>query len=175
MLHSCGWGTLRYSNAFELTIQRACVLQECLLGSGVLCFGHKQLVWGCNELCVFEMFPEGLPPGVPRNMRQQSHARVSAMAPKSGLITKEREREALGIWRSMVTLYRSSHLTFGTEKLRALAGIVKHIQPPLFGNTYMGTWLDFIVLLLLWYCLRGNGSRILPRPVERRAPTWSWA
>jgi hypothetical protein len=72
-------------------------------------------------------------------------------------------------------LYTSSNLTFKTDKLPALAGIVKHIQP-LFGNTYhVGIWKYSIILLLGWYCFSGSGRGILLRLVEYRAPTWSWA
>jgi hypothetical protein len=74
-----------------------------------------------------------------------------------------------------LSLYTRSNLTFGTDKLTALGGIVKHIQP-LFGNTYhVGIWKDSVILLLGWYCFSGSWRRILPRPVEYRAPTWSWA
>jgi hypothetical protein len=150
------------------------VLQERLLAPRVLHFGRKQLFWECNELCASETFPDGLPSGEPQYKEERFGARISAIAPKSGLITKEHEREALEIWRSILSRYTSSNLTFGGDKLPALAGIVKHIQP-LFGNTYLvGIWKDNIILLLGWYCFSRSWRRILPRPVENRAPSWSW-
>lgn len=151
------------------------MLQERLLAPRVLHFGRKQLFWECNELCASETFPDGQPPGGIQNGTQQIRARISAMVPKSESITKGHEREVLEIWRSILFLYTRSNLTFGTDKLRALAGIVKHIQP-LFGNTYrVGIWKDSIILLLGWYCFSGSLRRLLPRPVEYRAPTWSWS
>jgi hypothetical protein len=155
------------------------VLQERLLAPRVLHFGCKQLFWECNELCASETFPDGQPPRVSQYDTvidtQQVRARICAIAPKSGSITKGHEREALEIWRSILSLYTRSNLTFGTDKLTALGGIVKHIQP-LFGNTYhVGIWKDSVILLLGWYCFSGSWRRILPRPVEYRAPTWSWA
>lgn len=136
-------------------------------------------------MCASETFPDGLAPRVPQNIKrfpceiprvpenikQQFYTRISAIASKSELITKEQEREVLRIWRSILTQYTSKNLTFGTNKLPALAGIVKHIQP-LFRNTYLtGIWKDSIILLLRWYCFSRNRRRILPRLGEYRAPT----
>jgi hypothetical protein len=151
------------------------VLQERLLAPRILYFGRKQLFWECNELCASETFPDGQPLGAAPYHTQQIRARIRAIAQKSGSITKGHEREALEIWRSILSLYTRSNLTRGTDKLPALAGIVKHIQP-LFGNTYhVGIWKDSIILLLGWYCFSGSWRPTLPRPVEYRAPTWSWA
>ena len=138
-------------------------------------FGRKQLFWECNELCASETFPDGLPPGVPKYGSQRIRTRISAITPNSGPITKGPEREALEIWRSILSLYTRLNLTFGTDKLPALAGIVKHMQPLLGSAYHIGIWKDSATLLLGWYCVSGNQRRILPRPVEYRAPTWSWA
>jgi len=151
------------------------VLQERLLAPRVLHFGRKQLFWECNELYASETLPDGQTPKVTQIHTQQIRARIHAMTSKSESITKGHERKALEIWRSILSLYTSSNLTYGTDKLPALAGIVKHFQP-LFGDTYhLGIWKDSIVLLLGWYCFSGSWQPLLPRPVEYRAPTWSWA
>lgn len=128
-------------------------------------------------MCASETFSDGLPPGVTQYNTQQIRAKISATALKSESITKGHKREALEIWRSILSLYTSRNLTFGTDKLPALAGIVEHIQH-LFGNTYnLGIWMDkdSIILLLGWYCISVSGRPMLPRPAEYRAPTWSWA
>jgi hypothetical protein len=149
------------------------VLQERLLAPRVLHFGRKQLFWECNELCASETFPDGQPPGGTHYDTQKIRTRIHAAVPESESTTKGHDQEALEIWRFILSSYTSLNLTFGTDKLPALAGIVKHIQP-LFGNTYYaGIWKDSSILLLGWYCIGGSTRR--PRPVEYRAPTWSWA
>jgi hypothetical protein len=68
-------------------------------------------------------------------------------------------------------LRKDSGLTYGSDKLPAIAGIAKHFQRE-SSHTYVGgMWIEHIPLgSLLW-----RTSQCLPRPSFRGAPTWSWA
>jgi hypothetical protein len=79
--------------------------------------------------------------------------------------------EEVRVWYSIVEAYTKASLTVTSDKLPALSGIAKYFQP-IFGDTYLaGIWRDHIQISLGWYCT----GRLLPRPEEFRAPTWSWA
>lgn len=91
-------------------------------------------------------------------------------------------------WYEVVKLYSRGNLTFESDKLVALSGIVEEIQKAI-GHTYMaGLWKQHLLTDLLWYAMEGPGRRlqrksglhITATQAESdtrftHAPTWSWA
>lgn len=98
-------------------------------------------------------------------------------------------------WYEIVEPYSRGKLTFSSDKLVALSGIVKEIQAST-GYTYLaGLWKEHLVTDLVWFAVEGPGRRLintsLTKPAEdhgknssveadsttstKLAPTWSWA
>lgn len=75
--------------------------------------------------------------------------------------------------------YSATFLTIPTDKLVAISGLAKSFAC-ITGDTYLaGMWRKDLEVDLLWYNRHiphlPRGSRLGSRPIEWRAPTWSWA
>jgi hypothetical protein len=68
--------------------------------------------------------------------------------------------------------YSQTDLTFPGDKLIALSGIAKYIMPLVNAKYVAGMWQEHLEKTLLW---RVYGLIPSSRPVEYRAPSWSWA
>jgi len=85
---------------------------------------------------------------------------------------------AYNIWERIVEAYTACQLTKAEDKLIALSGIAKHMQPILGNDEYLaGLWRKFLPSQLLWTVNHGRQSNHEPslRPEVYRAPSWSWA
>jgi hypothetical protein len=74
------------------------------------------------------------------------------------------------MWHGIVASYTGLQLTFGHDRLPALAGLAKQFQDYKRGKYLAGLWEDTLVEDLLWHIDFPSA-----RPEEWRAPTWSWA
>lgn len=84
-------------------------------------------------------------------------------------------REALEQWKDAVTLYSSGTLTYGSDRLPAIAGLAKYVYSLVPGSTikYLaGHWGLDLVSSLLWYKVGPGLSS--SRLEQYRAPSWSW-
>ncbi len=161
--------------------RRAWVLQERLLAPRVLHFGKKQLLWECNELRACEVYPRGMratdifgDDSYSDKYLKKSFTAILQRGPDNAL-TSSQMREA---WRDLVQHYTKCNLTMSADKLVAISGIVKRLQP-LFNTDYLaGLWRDNLLEQMLWYVDSYDGERRFlaeeKRP-EYRAPSWSWA
>jgi hypothetical protein len=85
-----------------------------------------------------------------------------------------RERRPLSeIWNTIVTLYTSTKLSFGKDKLVAISGIAQQVHEESQDQYLAELWRKDIELQLLW--VQQWPGRRLPRGSEYRAPSWSWA
>jgi hypothetical protein len=62
-------------------------------------------------------------------------------------------------------------LTRDTDKLAALSGLAKQVQPSLSSKYIAGIWVENFSSSLLWQVVPGRVHR---RPSRYRGPTWSW-
>ena len=75
-------------------------------------------------------------------------------------------------WEELVLRYTSRSLTFFSDKLPALSGIARQIQPFLGPGYFAGLWEQDLPHGLFWEV----PTHVNPcRPAECNAPTWSWA
>ena len=154
--------------------RRAWVLQERLLAPRVLHFGKRQLLWECNELRACEIYPRGMMPAadpLSEGPSDEFLKRSLATVLQGGLdnsLTSQMHRA----WNGIVQHYTKCNLTMSKDKLVAISGIVKRLQP-LFKTDYLaGLWRHGLLEQLLWHVESYDQSR---RPLEYRAPSWSWA
>jgi hypothetical protein len=141
-----------YDYAIDQTTiaRRAWCLQERILAPSTLYFGRMQLVWECNTKLACECLPGDLDP------QQYS----------SNHVYKTRVRE---YWPVLMGVYSRCKLTFGKDKLIALAGVIRRLELETGDICFAGIWLKNIEWNLLWVIGRGS------RPDRYRAPSWSWA
>lgn len=140
-------------------LQRAWVVQERLLSPRTLHFTSSQLFWECNTVIASEAFPKALHPGF---LALQMSAVPSW--PKQPLGNCQ--------WHDIVELYSACKLTFGTDKLSAIAGVAREMQKACKGDYMAGLWAgEHLVWDLCWSSSEGYLAK---RPAYR-APTWSWA
>ncbi|KAF0317684.1 heterokaryon incompatibility protein, partial [Colletotrichum asianum] len=84
-------------------------------------------------------------------------------------------------WYTIVEEFSERSLTFGDDKLPALAGVASRFGSTKIGNSYIaGLWADEILKGLLWRARTSgpSGKEISPHlrlPAKPRAPSWSWA
>ncbi|KAL9564128.1 hypothetical protein ACKAV7_011635 [Fusarium commune] len=91
------------------------------------------------------------------------------------------EEEPSGFWNDFISKYTKARLTFSSDMLVALQGIVERITEAIRGSTknalepeyVAGLWRDDnFQQSLLWRPKEGSSAR---RPDYYRAPSWSWA
>lgn len=162
--------------------RRAWVVQERLLAPRVLHFGKRQLLWECNEFRACEVYPRGMPPLGPLEIFHSDSDKFlkESFRPllQGGLDNPLTSSQMHRAWNDLVQHYTNCNLTMSKDKLVAISGIVKRLQP-LFKTDYLaGLWRDNLLEQLLWHVEPSNkAKRFLAgekRP-EYRAPSWSWA
>jgi hypothetical protein len=75
-------------------------------------------------------------------------------------------------WHEMVEEYTMLHLTYASDLLPALSGVVKQMGEFRQGRYLAGLWEDNLVMDLIW---KTPLSQHPKRAKPWRAPTWSWA
>jgi len=73
-------------------------------------------------------------------------------------------------WHAVVNSHHNRSLTFGSDFLPSLSGIITHLQKCGAGECLAGLWKNKIFDELLWYV-----QKDFRRAQPYRAPTWSWA
>ena len=163
--------------------RRAWVLQERLLSPRVLHFGKKQLLWECNQLRACEFYPKGMPAmdctlfdvSITDRFLKESVTTILHGVSNNALTSSQMH----GAWNDIVQHYTKCNLTISKDKLVAISGVVKRLQP-LFKSDYLaGLWRDNLLEQLLWHVVDSyDGAKRFLAEEERpkyRAPSWSWA
>ena len=162
--------------------RRAWVLQERLLAPRVLHFGKRQLLWECNELRACEVYPRGMRAFDPLPIDDSTgdkFLKESLTTILQGNLDNALTSSQMHVlWDDLVQHYMKCNLTMSKDKLVAISGIVKRLQP-LFKTDYLaGLWRDDLLKQLLWQVESLVETRRFlageKRP-EYRAPSWSWA
>jgi hypothetical protein len=85
----------------------------------------------------------------------------------------------LPTWHSIIEDYASRLLTFPEDKLKAIAALADLYQTRHRHIYIAGLWKESLMHDLCWCIMPKNGEgqdqRLLPRPRQYRAPSWSWA
>ena len=156
--------------------KRAWVVQERFLPRRNLHFGIQMLYFECHEVNVCEAFPDDLPasfvgrPGC--NFKTDSASIYSPVREDRDLFN----RRWLNEWRKIGRAYMISDLTYASDKLVALSGVAEEFRLATDARYLAGLWKPYLAEQLLWVvhqCQRVDG-RPSARPLEYRAPSWSW-
>lgn len=151
---------------------RAWCLQEGILSPRSFRYGTFELAWTCRTRAACECTPEGV----------ETH-----YYPTLDLEKESQSALYYSWWQQIVQMYTSRALTYGKDRLPALSGLaleMKHVTQ----DTYLaGLWKNDLRSGLCWQRPSlSNPSplnqyrywpdhRLLTKPLENRAPSWSWA
>ena len=165
-------------------LSRAWVMQERLLSRRILYYGPKGLFWECHDLEANELLPFGGPKTAPSTsavltqghpdegyVYPQASAKDMWLLPELKTMDKINRNHFYLVWDHIVATYWASHLTYSSDILIALAGIVDILQQRT-GMTFIGgVWKEFLPLDLLWMA---DDERIRTTKLDS-FPSWSWA
>lgn len=140
-------------------LSRAWCFQEGVLSRRVVHFMDTGIIWECKQRLCDE---DGLDP---RWDREQ--VRLIAQV-------AEVQSNPHKFWFDCVEAYTKRDLTYGSDKLPALAGVAAKVQQYTKSTYVAGLWQDALVAGLCWTV---NSTKPKPDylPKEYRAPSWSWA
>ncbi|KAF4625468.1 hypothetical protein G7Y89_g12697 [Cudoniella acicularis] len=149
-----------FSNTSPL-LSRAWVYQERLLSPRVLHFMQEELVFECayGRSCECGYF-------------QSSRYDFSLKKSFTESIQKATKQLNQDHWYEVVYVYSKLKLTFGKDKLPALSGVAKLVNRQLKDVYLAGLWRSNLAKQLCWS--KPNGHQT-PKPLQWRAPSWSWA
>ena len=162
-------------------LKRAWTFQEHLLAPRVLQCTQSELIWECNSALCCEC--SYLQPG--DAFFKSAYAKATTTSKTKGLllvdedstsvpelITLSQTSDVKTHWEELVQRYSKRRLTFPSDKLPALSGIAKQLQPLLGPGYFAGLWEQDLLHGLFWEVQ----LRVYPRrTAEYTAPTWSWA
>ena len=162
--------------------RRAWVFQERLLAPRVLHFGKRQLLWECNELRACEVYPRGMRAtddyatyGSNTDKFLKESLTTILQGASDNTLTSSQMFET---WFELVHYYSKCNLTISGDKLVAISGIVKRLQPSFKTDYLAGLWRDYLLEQMLWhvdYDIEADRSLVGKERQEYRAPSWSWA
>lgn len=179
--------------------KRGWIMQERLLSQRILHFTKDQLHFTCCEMQASETWAEGHPIFQISKPFRTSRMVQDIILYKSSNLRAEDLAEAykltlnhpFGVWYWIAHTYTATDLTKATDKLVAISGVAKVIQPYVSEGPEeycAGIWRRSLPHALLWRAsLQGRSDPKLIRqqdnyPVESeewrkayQAPSWSWA
>ncbi|MCJ1401213.1 hypothetical protein MMC11_004425 [Xylographa trunciseda] len=184
-LNSRGW-VVQEVRSFQFSSRSNLLndFKQRVLAPRVLHFGSNQLYWECRALEACETFPKGIPNTLTGHRYKSLHPFDPAMQPVnpsadmlhwSGTITT-----AFHVWDRVVAAYTSGALSHSTDKLVAISGIARELQPLMNSRYLAGLWEAQLPRQLLWMAAGVPTARIKPSTIGHkimpyRAPSWSWA
>ncbi|KAK4505708.1 hypothetical protein PRZ48_003673 [Zasmidium cellare] len=158
-------------------LERAWVVQECLLSPRMLFFHEEELYFDCFAGRFREAYPDIAHRHHPQDSFERAQYNKIALNPSS---PAESEQSLVDIWFSVVHEYSLTQLSFQGDILPALSGLAKalgqrseEMEVPL-GNYAAGLWTDKdnFYKCLLWYA---TGKKKQYRfSCEETLPSWSW-
>jgi hypothetical protein len=160
-------GHLFRSNVNESFLSdRAWILQERVMSRRILHFGKDQLFWECRTTALAE---DG-------HLFQQEHLRKWLIDSQQVILgTSLTDLELHLRWAKLVEVYTARKLTKGKDKLTALSGIASIFGKRTQERYLAGLWKNSFHLNLLWQSDIKDPDERPARPLDYRAPSWSWA
>jgi hypothetical protein len=153
-------------------LTRGWIWQERFLSRRTIYLGLTQMVWECCECLWLESSGELVNHydslGIHHYCKRTHHSEK----PKNWhFVPDEPLRRWAFHWSNIVAGLTSAQLTYGSDKLAAIAGIAKSFENATSQTYIAGMWREQMSIgSLLW-----EVTECKPRPPFRGASTWSWA
>jgi hypothetical protein len=153
---------------------RAWTLQERILSRRILHFASTQLYWDCQHTFVSEnSVYASKQPTASNDPLRQSLRQLDFHGPDLPYHHPAFRWPAsiVGRWIELVSEFTRRELTYDSDALPALAGIVNRVAARTGDEFLAGIWRNTIYNELLWLALDAPHRE----PTSYRAPSWSWA
>lgn len=144
---------------------RGWALQEQLLSRRMVHFEMEEMFWECRTAILCQCM----------ELENQNDYTLDSTA--RGFMTNWKttlEHEMIAgnykMWQACVNQYMRRSLTFASDFLPALSGIITHLQERGLGRNLAGLWENILLHELAW-----KVSSVQIRTEPPRAPSWSWA
>jgi hypothetical protein len=150
---------------------RAWVVQERISSVRTLFFGESGLFWECTQTVASDSDPDGLldPPQV--NFKHNLH---EVLQPQKEFV--KRYIAFRNLWPRVLEQYTLCNLTYQTDKLVAIKGIIELVGEAMGWTNCMGLWVNVLKLDMAW---KSNVASATELETGGRAgngvPSWSWA
>jgi hypothetical protein len=148
----------------------------------------------CRTLTATETYPKGIPPQkkgvkpeITKQQKRQAFGSRDVSYPHSKDSGLQLGCQMQQLWRGIVNTYTQCSLTYPSDRLIALSGVVKFLEIVLSDEYCAGLWKSRLVTELAWRCSRDEFMQVYtyddmytskaPQnfPTPYRAPSWSWA
>ena len=170
---------------------RSWVLQERMLSPRTLYYGPKGLHWECDECYANEIYPQGRSSasiktdtrdnealsGLGIHINASDHSLkldIIKLGPMTTLIDVFEEttyiRHFYQVWNNLLVSYTKMKLSFPSDILRALSGLISLIEQSTGLTSVTGHWKELLPFDLLWLNASPDHSSKAPEYA-----TWSWA
>lgn len=169
---------------------RGWCLQEQALSPRILSYGKDGLYWECVTTYASEWSPEGITP----DSRSGDNEYIHVLRKEAAGIAKEdrnrRFENKYHAWHLLAQDYSRRKLTYDSDKVVALSGIIKNLSEPKKDSCHFGVWEKLLWRDLLWLVYTKNtilksfhgswgtlppmgppGQRL---SLETDIPSWSW-
>lgn len=170
--------------------------QERMMSPRVLHFTKRQVIWECASEWCYEA--SGIPDKRYGSGQIENSYRKAVFQPivndklkvllsqteqpevnrqQADSMDTKSEDDSLGFtkrlrpWLQNIAEYSGRSLSVSSDKLTAVAGMAAIIDDGTVGDYLAGTWSKGIEIGLAW----SRQNKLLTRPAEYRAPSWSWA
>ncbi|KAJ9657442.1 hypothetical protein H2198_004317 [Neophaeococcomyces mojaviensis] len=150
---------------------RGWCFQERILAKRIIHFTAKELIWECNE----QLWCECQTIQREAEDRMEGHSTRKEFKRKlSTLLRSQDQKQKNQCWLDILAGYSARSLTFESDRLPALSGIVQQVATPERGRYLAGMWESDLPQSLLWY--PPMMRRELRKHVVRSpgVPTWAW-
>jgi hypothetical protein len=152
-----------WPNAWPL-LQRAWVYQERRLSPRIVHYGEHQIRWECKSAFLAEDGASEKVEPLHESFQQSTNSMNFKSSPSS-------PKDA---WRKIVEEYTQMNLTYETDRLAAVAAVVKKEMQVRPADVYIaGMWKSTLLEDLAWASNIASGTSDYSRP-PLCAPTWSW-
>ncbi|KAI1115589.1 heterokaryon incompatibility protein-domain-containing protein [Nemania sp. NC0429] len=160
---------------------RAWVYQERILSLRILHFGYYELFFECasGAYCECENigylgYTDDIP--LPNPKLMYSSALESTIKLRTGKLSNKlwvkKNSYYIGrVWRSLAMFYSGLALTIASDRLPAISGVARTFSEKTKSPYLAGLFKHMLLDDLLWATFDNRK----PRPLEWRAPSWSWA
>ncbi|KAL1612133.1 hypothetical protein SLS60_000356 [Paraconiothyrium brasiliense] len=154
-------------------MSRGWVLQERLLAPRMVHFGERQILWQCRGGWSNEMHANAT---ALQNGFHSLYVNDQSELFKALFEKRKDDEDTKNVidraWSETVRQYAKLRLTFASDKLVALSGLVYHFSRvrPANDEYLAGLWKSDLPASLLWY-----SSKRSKRSDSYQAPSWSWA
>lgn len=174
----------RYKNDSSLSLpdlsplnSRAWITQEFQLSRRIVHYRKGLMIWSCNSVAQAENGREFDALVINKTSRSDSFQWERESFGTDSLFSQHLKSARSSFWTALVSSYCKRNLTYQSDRLIALRGIVAELQRRWPDQQYaMGLWTESLHEQLLW-CPPTEGSAHLTRPKtlkEMGIPTWSW-